>query len=364
MIGQTPSTTFPIVIDTPGSYVLTSNLQVATIFSCIQITTDNVTLDLNGFALIGPETGTGGYGIFVDNSNNITIMNGTVRDFRNSGIYILSGTKIQLKDLKCTNNGQYGINVRYATVVNCVAEDNGTDGINARYSTVRDCTSNNNTDDGIDVANSTVLNCQAFSNDNRGIYSRFSTITNCSVTGNVSHGIEATNSVVNNCTSNGHTNTYSFKYGIQLTDSLSTNCTANGNDWGFHLDNSTVTNCTAINNVSQGIHSTNSTVTSCSSDGNYVGIVAWISTITNCNVHNSGFTGIVVYGLSRIEGNNVRTNGQLIEDGYGIDLSNWVGDGDNYVIKNSASDNYSGNFHDGSTNNYMPLTGDNANYGF
>ena len=51
-IAQTAGTTFPITINEPGSYVLTSNLIVAT-GNAININADNVTLDLNGHTIHG-----------------------------------------------------------------------------------------------------------------------------------------------------------------------------------------------------------------------------------------------------------------------------------------------------------------------
>ena len=357
-IGQTPSTTFPIVIDQSGSYVLTSNLQVSTNFNCIQISADNVTLDLNGFALVGPGSGSAGHGIYGGSSNNITVMNGTVRDFMGSGIYFLSDAhKIQLKDLKCTNNGQRGISVRYSTIVNCIAEDNGTDGILARYSTIRDCTSHNNTEDGIDVVYSTVLNCQIHSNDNRGIYSRQSTITSCTISGSGSHGIEAFDSTLNNCTSYGHSTFATM--GIYLTDSIANSCAGNANSTGFRATNSILTNCTANMNDNDGFYYVqNSILTNCKANGNggYGFRIEDFSIVTNCTANNNGHTGMNVQETSRIEGNNVRNNG-----GNGIHLRSTGRD--NYVIKNTASDHVI-NFNHGGTNNYMPLTGDNANHSF
>jgi parallel beta-helix repeat protein len=306
-IGQTPSTIFPIVIDQSGSYVLTSNLQVSTNFNCIQIAANNVTLDLNGFALTGPGTGSGGSGIYVNGYNNITVMNGTVRDFMSSGIYFLSSTKIQLKDLKCANNGQRGIYAEHATVVNCIAEDNGTDGIRAYYSTIKDCTSNNNTDDGLDVLSSTVLNFQAYSNDNRGIYSRRSSLTNCTIT-------------------------FSGGYGIEVSDSTVINSTVYDNDAGIVATNSTVTNCTVNNNSHYGFDLSNSIV-------------------TNCTANNNGHYCFYLNGNNRVEGNCCHNNAG------GIHASN----GHNVVIKNMLYGNTGLTFVHG-FDSFMPVgEGDNAN---
>ena len=59
--GVTPADTpgFPVTLSQPGSYVLTSNLVVSTEVIGIDVTADNVSIDLNGFSLIGPTTCTG-----------------------------------------------------------------------------------------------------------------------------------------------------------------------------------------------------------------------------------------------------------------------------------------------------------------
>src|SRR5579864_3177056 len=51
--GDTPG--FPVTISQSGSYKLSSNLVIADPnANGIQITADNVTIDLNGFSIIGP----------------------------------------------------------------------------------------------------------------------------------------------------------------------------------------------------------------------------------------------------------------------------------------------------------------------
>src|SRR5690242_21281609 len=51
--GDTPG--FPVTIAAPGSYKLSGNLTVPDAnTTAIQITADNVTIDLNGFSIIGP----------------------------------------------------------------------------------------------------------------------------------------------------------------------------------------------------------------------------------------------------------------------------------------------------------------------
>src|SRR6266540_3776373 len=51
--GDTPG--FPVTLSVPGSYRLTGNLTVPDAnTTAIQIAADNVTLDLNGFSILGP----------------------------------------------------------------------------------------------------------------------------------------------------------------------------------------------------------------------------------------------------------------------------------------------------------------------
>jgi len=89
------SSGFPITINNPGSYKLTSNLvSNSTSSHVIDILSDNVTLDLNGFSIIGPRTCTGARetlsctdsgmtarGIQANSRKNIVVKNGTVSGF-------------------------------------------------------------------------------------------------------------------------------------------------------------------------------------------------------------------------------------------------------------------------------------------
>jgi hypothetical protein len=51
---------FPVTIDQPGSFVLTSDLRVADAnLDALQIQSDDVSIDLNGFTIVGPVDCTG-----------------------------------------------------------------------------------------------------------------------------------------------------------------------------------------------------------------------------------------------------------------------------------------------------------------
>ena len=108
--GATPGDApgFPVTIAQPGSYRLISNLVVPDGgTTAIEITADNVTLDLNGFAIKGPNVCTpnptrctisGGAGIGVKavhptaaSPANVRVMNGTVTGMGGHGIRMLGG---------------------------------------------------------------------------------------------------------------------------------------------------------------------------------------------------------------------------------------------------------------------------------
>ncbi len=113
---------FPIVISTPGSYRLKSNLTVPDAnTTAISITADNVTLDLNGFSILGPTvcsgspvtscapTGTGS-GI-VGTGSNIAVRNGTVRGVGYRGIELMFTQGAVVDALRVRDNGSVGISL-------------------------------------------------------------------------------------------------------------------------------------------------------------------------------------------------------------------------------------------------------------
>lgn len=83
-VNCTAITTLPAVITQPGVYCLTGNLITAqTSGAAIDIQTNNVVLDLNGYRLAGLAAGptTDAYGILAVGRRNITVRDGTIRGF-------------------------------------------------------------------------------------------------------------------------------------------------------------------------------------------------------------------------------------------------------------------------------------------
>jgi len=85
----TKITSLPFIIDNAGFYYLTKNLSYSGTNNAITITTDDVTLDLMGFCLTGPDSGPGSpnsCGIYIQaNCTNVEIRNGSLKNFRNAG---------------------------------------------------------------------------------------------------------------------------------------------------------------------------------------------------------------------------------------------------------------------------------------
>ena len=182
--GVTASDTegFPVTIDAPGSYRLTGNLEVAaTAVHAVEITADNVTLDLNGFAIVGPGSGSGSGVVGGSPRENITVVNGTVRDMGASGVYL--GDRARVERVRTLNNGGTGIYAwNDSTVSGNTAYNNTGDGIYASNgSTVTGNTANSNGDDGIRGGfGITVTGNTVYNNGGDGI----STVSGSTVTGN------------------------------------------------------------------------------------------------------------------------------------------------------------------------------------
>jgi parallel beta-helix repeat protein len=350
----------------------------------ILIESDNVTIDLNGFSLVGlgeggttaanaaaldlddPPLTTGvasnlAPGIKIeDDLGDIVIRNGTIRNWGDSGIFGDSNVRNSLfEDLILTGNDDDGISVgdgniiknciarlngedgiftdNHNTIINCTAEYNGRNGINALSEcTVKNCTVNNNNSDGIFVNdNSRVQDCLAFANGADGIDATIDCqIVGCVANENDDIGIEVgSSSTLINCTANENQDRGFDTTGTSVSF---INCNANDNDFGgFDASGgSYFDNCRAYFNGNNSDDTTSST-------GEDFGFrIGSDSFIRNCVAVNNGGNsyvqavdgaGIICIGTggSRIEGNTVTDN----RVGIVTTLSG------GFIIKNSAEAN-------------------------
>jgi len=128
----------PITITQPGSYQLTSNIiSVSNTSNIIEINADNVTLDLNGFSIIGPRTCTGdnaslvcsnsgmtANAIFASARKNITVKNGMTKGF-NTGVKLESLNQRGNKVMNITSSeNEFGIVVIKGVIENSMAMRN------------------------------------------------------------------------------------------------------------------------------------------------------------------------------------------------------------------------------------------------
>jgi hypothetical protein len=156
--GVTPGDTplFPVTIDQPGSYRLTGNLDVTDATArppgtlpenttAILVTANGVTIDLNGFAIMGATTCSGppvsctpvgtGVGIDAAATTGAGAMNGVVRGMGSAGV--LLGRTSQAERIRAEHNGDSGISlpvsgtddVGASLLSNCTARLNGRTGL-------------------------------------------------------------------------------------------------------------------------------------------------------------------------------------------------------------------------------------------
>ena len=134
---------YPVTITDPGSYRLSENLKVPAGISGFWIETNDATLDLNGFTILGAGPGSGfADGIFIF-GNNVEVRRGTVRDFGRHGIFsrnagrcidCIDAEGVRIVDVRAIGNGFNGIRLESqgGLVEGCSAHTNGNAGINAQ----------------------------------------------------------------------------------------------------------------------------------------------------------------------------------------------------------------------------------------
>ncbi len=244
---------FPVTITASGSYRLSSNLTMTDVFSNgIAVNTSNVSIDLNGFAVIGQivcsgtpttcaPTLAGGTGILgSDPRKFIRVRNGTVRGMGNGGVDLGSGSEVT--DLRVTSNGGSGIVVRNDAVVSGnLVYQNGLVGVVARGGSVvtNNAVSRNGTDgigDGANLLNHVGVLASGNSVYQNGVdglvlVDEGSSITGNTVYDNGQHGILAGDGAMvngNTMVSNANFGLSNFGSGaVTFTDNVMSGNSAN-----------------------------------------------------------------------------------------------------------------------------------------
>ena len=246
-------------ITQPGSYYLTANITGSVGKHGIEIVASGVTLDLNGFDLVGA-LGMGAFdGVHAGGTGltGIAVTNGSIRGWGQDGINlgdtgvaeacrvdsvlaagnarvgIYGGVNSQLTRCSGTD-GTYGLYVRSSSsLLDCSASGNSSDGITTDSgTTLSNCSSGNNAGAGFTLfPGCTASNCAAYGNTGSGINtSSAATLTNCVTYQNTGNGIDAfTGSTISHCTSydnSGHGITVST--GCTVIDSTTRSNTLDG----------------------------------------------------------------------------------------------------------------------------------------
>ena len=133
------------VITSPGSYVLTGNLVGTGDIAAIEVASDNVTIDLNGFALIAESAGAASAIDFPAEQHSIAIRNGTIKGWGAHAIRGWNCKDCQVRRILATDNslgGGYSVIQlgESATVSECTVGNAGFTGIQVSAgSLIEDC---------------------------------------------------------------------------------------------------------------------------------------------------------------------------------------------------------------------------------
>lgn len=286
---DTPVSVF--TISESGSYYLTGDRVCSG--TGIQVDADDVTIDLMGYTLKGPDSGTT-YGINMYVRSNVEIRNGTVRDFKygiHENSYLGNGHRVI--NVRAMSNGQGGIYLYSSNnlVKNCTAIDNGTSAAGAVY--------------GIFAGTDSIVTCNTvYSNGDSAAGNVYGIFTN----GN--GGIVTCNTAYSNGDS-------------AAGDVSGIHASGNGN--------------IVIGNTSHG--------NGYHASGTVYGIYAYTScTVTGNTAYNNGssITSNVVYGIyahagCTVTGNTASRNGEKAGSAYGIFFVGY-----NLVDQNTAWSNGAG----------------------
>jgi hypothetical protein len=156
------------IITTSGSYYLTANVSGTSSKNGIAIAADNVTLDLNGFSLLGAGGSLAG-AVVSGTRQNIVIYNGTARGWGGNGIDAGNASNAQLTQLQVSGNGAAGLVAGSSSIVRgCIASGNTGDGIRVTGMATRvednNCASNGGAGIRVDAPGNLVIKNNATTN--------------------------------------------------------------------------------------------------------------------------------------------------------------------------------------------------------
>ena len=240
-IAASPTPASTVRIDSPGNYVLSGDRFCSG--DGIRVEADDVTIDLDGFSLVGPDSGSS-VGIFMDGRRNVEIRNGTIRDFGGRGIHDKNGTGTaygkRIIGIRAISNGSCGLCLGGDgnLIVDCLVADNKGSGLCVGRSIVRNNVFLNNETGGIAPGDGSVVEGNVVVRSNAaGVMARSGCIIKGnSVTDNANSGIYGEGGCLiegNVSCGNNRSNTPGYYAGIRVV----TDCIVRGNSVRGNLQN-------------------------------------------------------------------------------------------------------------------------------
>lgn len=316
----TDSAGFPVTITEPGSYRLASNLATADEDdSLIFIQSSNVTLDLNGFALLGPVTCSDtpvsgcapeagdGSGVRVVGSqveSGVNILNGSIEGMGLRGIDCFQPCRIS--HVHVAQSGAQGISAtNNAVVENTIAARNGSSGI---------------------VVSGVVRNSQAVGNGLRGITTQGSgMVEGCLAKQNGQVGIFVAGSVINSVAEDNTSLGFSLDAGTTATGNTARN---NGNAGFSASAGVTLKENTAYNNGDDGFIVTDGFMISNNALQNAVDGFSCVNCLMLDNISaGNGQDGAAFGGANAAWGRNMLSANGNDVNGTAADMGNNICDG-------------------------------------
>ncbi len=395
-------------ITQPGSYYLSQNITIpAGKQTCIMIYASGVTLDLNGFSLIGPNSANLTYGAFISSGNDFPVIkNGTIKLFK-YGI-LCEGKCASFDSLKvssCTSTGM--ILKASAQIKNCsFIENTGSGLLTQNACIISDCISGANQGFGIESGDSCIFtHCSTYQNALGGIKTgKGNSLVACTARSEENTGIEVSDQsviingavylsdagegiklgsgcIADQCTSSQNSEN-GFKVGqkcilsfclAQYNQGLGieadvcaniVNCTALENEGAYAIRTgwgSSIRDCTGSLTSGGGIQSGNgSLLLRCIAKENTgVGITAGSDNIVkDCTSFNNNSTGIRIAYRTLVTNNQSHENGgsglyvtgsgNRIEKNHLNKNNNGIsvpsGNDGNFIVNNSCSQNANQNY--------------------
>jgi hypothetical protein len=329
--------TLPFNVTQPGSYVVTRNLAGVPGQNGISILADDVTIDLNGFALVGNGGLEGISDLFVAR-RNLLIMNGTIRDWANAGAFLTFSTNCQLRNLRLHNNNLEGLTLGDKNhVVNCTIDGNTTTtrGINVGDGcTLEGCTVSSTTESAIVAGDQAVVTrCEGRGANGAGfLLGNRCVLSNCVAAFNIGLGIRTgSDCVVEHCVASNNAAGGMLTGLASLVDACTT---ASNGSTGLSAGNgSTLRGCTSAGNGTGGSGGSGISVgdgagvMGCVAQGNGVGaagghgiVAASRVLVADCTVSSNRGDGIRLAGRSGRVVRNICSANQVAGTGAGVHI--------------------------------------------